>query len=148
MSNRSRSVRHNDESGNDRFRKNRVETTGGFFEMRYVMLIYGNENPGATPSQAEQDAEMEAYNTFTQEVSERGILLGGEALHPTTSATTVHVRDNKVLTTDGPFAETKEQLGGFYMLECKNLDEAIEYAAKIPGARHGSIEIRPVMEFN
>lgn len=116
--------------------------------MRYVMLIYGNENPSPAPTQAELDAEMAAYNTFTQEVSERGVMLGGEALLPTTSATTVHVRDNKVLTTDGPFAETKEQLGGFYILECKNLDEAIEYAAKIPGAHHGSIEIRPIMEFN
>lgn len=116
--------------------------------MRYVMLIYGNENQGNALSQAEQEAEMAAYNAFTQEVSERGILLGGEPLHPTTAATTVHVRNHKVLTTDGPFAETKEQLGGFYILECKNLDEAIEYAAKIPGASRGSIEIRPIMEFN
>ncbi len=116
--------------------------------MRYVMLIYGNEANAATASQAEQATEMEAYNAFGREVSTRGIMLGGEALHPTSSATTVRVRENKTLTTDGPFAETKEQLGGFYMLQCKDLDEAIEFAAKIPGAQNGSIEIRPVMEFN
>ena len=94
------------------------------------------------------NAEMNAYNAFTQEVSERGVLLSGEALQPTTTATTVRVRDSKVLTTDGPFAETKEQLGGFYLVQCNNLDEAIEWATKIPGAQHGSIEIRPIMEFN
>lgn len=115
--------------------------------MRYILLIYGNENPNPAPSEAEMNAEMNAYNAFTQEVSERGVLLAGDALHPTTAATTVRVRNSKVLTTDGPFAETKEQLGGFYMVQCKNLDEAIEWAAKIPGAQRGSIEIRPVMEF-
>jgi hypothetical protein len=115
--------------------------------MRYLMLIYGNEAAAATASQAEQQAEMEAYNEFTRIVQDRGALLAGEALHPTSSATTVRVRDSKVLTTDGPFAETKEQLGGFYMLKCANLDEAIELAAKIPGANHGSIEIRPIVEW-
>src|SRR5579863_3516441 len=105
--------------------------------MRYVMLIYGNEANAATASQAA--AEIEAYNAFGREVSERGVMLGGEALHPTSSATTVRVRESKLLTTDGPFAETKEQLGGFYMLQCKDLDEAIEFAAKIPGAQYGSI---------
>ncbi len=114
--------------------------------MRYMMLIYGVE-PTSAPSQAEQEAEMNAYNEFGREVTERGAMLGGEALHPISTATTVRVRDGKVLTTDGPFAETKEQLGGFYLLKCKDIDEAIEFAAKIPGARHGSIEIRPVMEF-
>jgi hypothetical protein len=74
-------------------------------------------------------------------------MLGGDALYPTTSATTVRLREGKILTTDGPFAETKEQLGGYYMLNCKDLDEAIELAAKIPEARHGSIEIRPIVEF-
>lgn len=115
--------------------------------MRYILLIYGNENPNPAPTTEEMNAEMNAYNAFTQEVSERGVLLSGDALHPTSAATTVRVRDSKVLTTDGPFAETKEQLGGFYMVQCNNLDEAIEWAAKIPGAQHGSIEIRPVMEF-
>ena len=116
--------------------------------MRYILLIYGNDNPNPAPTQEQMNAEMNAYNTFTQEISERGVLLSGDALQPTTTATTVRVRDSKVLTTDGPFAETKEQLGGFYMVQCNNLDEAIEWAAKIPGAQHGSIEIRPVMEFN
>jgi hypothetical protein len=115
--------------------------------MRYILLIYGNENPNPAPSAEEMNAEMNAYNAFTQEVSERGVMVSGDGLHPTTAATTVRVRDSKVLTTDGPFAETKEQLGGFYVLQCKNLDEAIEYAAKIPGASRGSIEIRPIMEY-
>jgi hypothetical protein len=115
--------------------------------MRYILLIYGNENPNPAPTPEDMNAEMNAYNAFTQEISERGVILGGDALHPTSAATTVRVRDSKVLTTDGPFAETKEQLGGFYMVQCNNLDEAIEWAAKIPGAKNGSIEIRPVMEF-
>ena len=115
--------------------------------MRYILLIYGNENPNPAMSAEEMNAEMNAYNAFTQEISERGVLLSGDALQPTTTATTVRVRDSKVLTTDGPFAETKEQLGGFYMVQCNNLDEAIEWAAKIPGVKSGSIEIRPVMEF-
>ncbi|GAC1358493.1 MAG: YciI family protein [Ktedonobacteraceae bacterium] len=113
--------------------------------MRYVALIYGNQAAAATMSQAEQEAEMVAYNAFGQaEVKHLG---GGDALHPTSAATTVRVREGKVLTTDGPFAETKEQLGGFYVLKCKDLDEAIEVAAKIPGALTGSIEIRPIMEW-
>ena len=114
--------------------------------MRYMMLIYGVDATIA-PSQAEQEAEMAAYNAFAQEATERGVMLSGEGLHPTSAATTVRVRDGKALTTDGPFAETKEQLGGFYLLNCKNLDEAIEFAAKIPGVRTGSVEIRPVMEW-
>ncbi|MEO8971397.1 MAG: YciI family protein [Ktedonobacteraceae bacterium] len=115
--------------------------------MRYILLIYGNENPNPALTEEEMNAEMNAYNAFTQEISERGVLLSGDALQSTATATTVRVRDSKVLTTDGPFAETKEQLGGFYMVQCNNLDEAIEWAAKIPGAQRGSIEIRPVMEF-
>jgi hypothetical protein len=85
------------------------------------------------------------YMTFTEEVKSAKVMLGGEALQPCATATTVRVRDGKTLTTDGPFAETKEQLGGFYLLDCKDLDEAIRWAAKIPGATYGSIEIRPVM---
>ncbi|MES1261339.1 MAG: YciI family protein [Acidobacteriota bacterium] len=89
-----------------------------------------------------------AYYGFTQEVQAKQVYIGGEALHPTSSATTVRVRDGKLSTTDGPFAETKEQLGGYYLLDCKDLDEAIEYAAKIPGASTGSVEIRPIMVFS
>jgi len=115
--------------------------------MRYALLIYGNEAQGANMSQEEMQAEMEAYNAYTQLIQNRGAMTGGEALVPTTSATTVRVRDGKALTTDGPFAETKEQLGGFYLVTCKDLDEAIELASQIPGAKRGSIEVRPVMEF-
>lgn len=115
--------------------------------MRYLLLIYGNETAKAQASEAERNAEFEAYRALEQEVQSKGAKLAGEALMPTNTATTVRLRDSKVLTTDGPFAETKEQLGGFYLLNCKDLDEAIEYAAKTPGAAHGSIEVRPIMEF-
>ncbi len=91
---------------------------------------------------------MEAYFAFSREAREADVMLGGEALQPTTTATTVRVREGKTLTADGPFAETREQLGGYYMLECPDLDEAIEWAAKIPGASHGSVEIRPLVEFD
>ena len=114
--------------------------------MRYICLIYTDESMEAT--EAEQQAVMGAYWAFTEAVNKAGVNKGGDALMPTSMATTVRVRDGKTVTTDGPFAETKEQLGGYYMLECANLDEAIEWAAKIPGAAFGSIEVRPVMEFN
>ena len=116
--------------------------------MRYAVLIYGNEAASASMTQAEREAEMGEYYAFTKMVQDRGAYLGGEALHSTSSATTIRVRDGKVLTTDGPFAETKEQLGGFYLVQCDNLDQAIEIAAQIPGARTGSVEIRPIFEFN
>lgn len=112
--------------------------------MKYILLIYGEETD---LSQADQMAELQAYNLFSAEVSQRGMMIGGEALHLSNTATTIRVRDGKTLTTDGPFAETKEQLGGYYVLDCRNLDEAIEMAAKIPGALNGSIEIRPLMVF-
>jgi len=115
--------------------------------MRYLALIYTNEAAALKASEAEKQAEMTAYNDFTTVVGARGAMLGGEALHPTSSATTVRRRDGKVLTTDGPFAETKEQLGGYFVFKCKDLDEAIELAAMIPGAQTGSIEIRPVVEW-
>ena len=83
---------------------------------------------------------------FGEEMGKRGVLQGGERLRPVTDATTVRVRDGEVLTSDGPFAETKEQMGGFYLVDCKDLDEAIEVASKIPGARVGSIEVRPIWE--
>lgn len=113
--------------------------------MQYMMLIYHDEKAQAAMGEEEVNEQMAGYNAFTEEVRERGTLVSGEALHPTSAATTVRVRDGRVLTTDGPFAETKEQLGGFYILDCENLDEAIELAAKIPGARGGSIEIRPIV---
>jgi hypothetical protein len=100
----------------------------------------------ATPEQ--QAAEMEAYMKYTAMLNEKKAYHGGEALMPTSSASTVRVRDGKPVTTDGPFAETREQLGGFYLVEAKDLDEALEYAAQIPGAAYGSIEVRPVWEVN
>jgi hypothetical protein len=116
--------------------------------MRYLLLIYQNETAHAQYSQEELGAEYAAYNAFGEEARKRGVLNdGGEALMPTNTATTVRVRDGKTLTTDGPFAETKEQLGGFYVVNCKDLDEATEFAAKIPAVKDGSIEIRPIMEF-
>jgi hypothetical protein len=86
------------------------------------------------------------YGQFMQEMTTRGVLQGGERLHPTSDATTVRVRDGETLTSDGPFAETKEQVGGYFLVDCKDLDEAIEIAAQIPGAAHGSIEVRPIWE--
>ncbi len=115
--------------------------------MQYLLLIYANENDDPRPGTPEGDAFMGDYYKFTDEVKTKNAHLGSNALQPVATATTVRVRNGKTQTTDGPFAETKEQLGGYYLLECKDLDDAIEYAAKIPSARHGSIEIRPIMTF-
>ena len=113
--------------------------------MRYALLIYGPE-PTSPPDEQEMAREMAAYAGFTKDIKDRGLMEAGEALEQTRTATTVRVKDGQTLVTDGPFAETKEALGGFYLLKCKDLDEAIEVAARIPGARRGSIEIRPVWE--
>ena len=115
--------------------------------MRYLALIYTEERT-EPPSDGEGRQMMAEYGEYTEMIKDRGALLGGEALEPSTAATTVRVRDGKVSTTDGPFAETKEQLGGYYLLDCKDLDEAIDLASKIPGARWGAIEIRPILEFS
>ena len=114
--------------------------------MRYLLLIYVPEVPAADRVPEEMNEETAAYERFTREVSERGLLQAGEALEPTSTATTVRIRNGQTLVTDGPFAETKEALGGFYLLDCRDLDEALEVAAKIPGARSGSIEVRPIWE--
>ncbi len=114
--------------------------------MRYLLLIYTSEKQAATMTKEEQEANYGAYIAFTNEIQQNGQMLGGNALLPTSTATTVRVRDGQTMTTDGPFAETKEQLGGYYMIECTDLDEAIATAAKIPGAKNGSIEVRPLME--
>src|ERR1700690_4438513 len=103
--------------------------------MQYILLIYGNEAAGATMTEADMKAEMDAYNAFGEMITKRGVMVSGEALHPTNDATTVRVRNGKTLTTDGPFAETHEQLGGYYVVDCKDLDEAIQWAAKIPGGK-------------
>lgn len=116
--------------------------------MKYLLMIYANETADAKKTPAEQEKVMQDYWAFTQEVKDRKVYIGGDALTPTSTATTVRVRNGKTLTTDGPFAETKEQLGGYYLLDCANLDEAIEFAAKIPHATEGSIEVRPIMVFD
>jgi hypothetical protein len=114
--------------------------------MRYLLLIYTEEPTDATPEDV-MAAEIAGYDVFSQEVRDRGLYEAGEALRPTASATTVRVREGQTVTTDGPFAETKEQLGGFYMIKARDLDEAIEVAAKIPGAKRGSVEVRPIFDF-
>ena len=115
--------------------------------MQYMMLIYSDENAGPAPGTPEFGALMEGYGAFTQEVKENGVMNASDPLQPVTTATTVRVRRSATETTDGPFAETKEQLGGYYILDRANFDEAIEYAARIPSAAYGSIGIRPVMVF-
>ena len=114
--------------------------------MQYVLLIYGTEPTEEVPRD-QMAAEMDGYNAFSQHLRDRGAMLGGDALQPTSTATTVRVVDGRTITTDGPFAETKETLGGFYLVEAADLDEAIAYAAMIPGARHGSIEVRPIWDY-
>ncbi len=115
--------------------------------MKYALLIYENEAAWESRPKEEGDKLMADYNTFTESITKSGHILGGEALLPVSTATTVTVRSGEALTTDGPFAETKEQLGGFYLVEAKDLDEAVEIAARIPSSTYGSIEVRPVMEF-
>ena len=114
--------------------------------MRYALLIYTAEQTEAPPPDVQQ-AQIEGYNAFTNHVKERDAYDAGEALDPTSTATTVRVRDGKTLTTDGPYAETKEALGGFYVVKAADLDEAIAYAAMIPGALEGAIEVRPIYEW-
>jgi hypothetical protein len=114
--------------------------------MRYALMICTDEASDQALSPEESSTRMAAYMAFGEEMGSRGVLQGGERLRPTTDATTVRVRDGEVLTSDGPFAETKEQIGGYYVVDCKDLDEAIEVASKIPGAQHGSIEVRPIWD--
>src|SRR5438132_11539312 len=116
--------------------------------MKYLLTIYGDETRWEHITPEEGQAIMNAYWAFQSEVETAGAFIAGEGLQSTGTATAVRVRDGERMLTDGPFAETKEQLGGFYMLECKDLDEAIEWAARIPGASHGSVEVRPVMDYS
>jgi hypothetical protein len=114
--------------------------------VRYMLLIYASEAAFSHMTSEERAAFMQSHSTFAQEALRRGILTGGAPLQPTSTARTVRVRKGKTLVIDGPFAETKEQLAGTYILDCKSLDEAIELAAQIPDALYGSVEIRPLME--
>ena len=116
--------------------------------MQYMLLIYGDQDGWKSLSEEEGAQIMQAYMQFTQELQESGSMVAGDALQPTETATTVRVRNDETLTTDGPFAETKEQLGGYYIVDVGSIDEALEWAAKIPGSRHGSVEVRPVMVFD
>jgi hypothetical protein len=117
--------------------------------MQYVILIYDENtaNPPAEPPPPEVLKQVMAeYLAYTKWLIDRGVYKGGEALQPVPTATTVRIKDGRTLTTDGPFAETKEALGGFYLVEARDLDEALDFAARCPGAKVGSIEVRPVME--
>ncbi|MFN8373812.1 MAG: YciI family protein [Anaerolineae bacterium] len=113
--------------------------------MQYMLLIYGQESAWAKQSEAQQQAEMQEYFAVTTLARERGIFVSAEEFEPTSKAVTLRLRDGKRESSDGPFAETREQLGGFYLLNCKDMDEALEMAAKIPAAKNGSIEIRPIV---
>jgi hypothetical protein len=115
--------------------------------MRYLLLIYGPEWDASQMTPEQQEAVMEEWTDYSASLLKGGAMEGGEALESTATATTVRVRNGETVTTDGPFAETNEVLGGFYLLNCKDLDEAIEMAAACPGARNGSIELRPISEF-
>jgi len=114
--------------------------------MRYIFLIYENESLAAGRSDEQQQEIFGRYFAFSDTVRTAGVLEGGDPLVETNTATTVRVRDGQAMNTDGPFAETKEQLGGYYILDCKDLDEALTYAAQIPAAEYGSVEVRPIME--
>ena len=114
--------------------------------MRYLLLIAGDENARGEVSADEDAATLNEYGEWVKTMADRGVLQGGERLRPASDATTVRVRNGETLSTDGPFMETKEQLGGYFLVDCKDLDEAIEVAAKLPGARSGSVEVRPIWE--
>jgi hypothetical protein len=121
------------------------EGRGGPIQMQYLLLIYDQESQWGKLSEAEQGKMYKEYGNFTESITKSGHYIGGNQLHPVAKATTVRVRDGKKLITDGPFAETKEQLGGYYMIEAGNLDDALAIASRIPSARFGSIEVRPIV---
>jgi hypothetical protein len=116
--------------------------------MQYLLLIYRNEAEQAKMDATAGQKMQTEYGAFTQSIIQSGNFKAGDALQPTTTATTVRVRDGKTLTTDGPFAETREQLGGYYLVEAKDLDAALAIAARIPGAKVGSIEVRPIRVYS
>jgi hypothetical protein len=115
--------------------------------MKYVLLLLGDESGWENLSEEESQAEMAAYEEYDRELTEAGVYVAGEGLQPTSTATTMRIVGGERVLTDGPFAETKEQLGGFYVLDCKDLDDALGWAERCPASKHGSIEIRPVMDY-
>jgi hypothetical protein len=125
-----------------------IQPIKGSSEMQYLLMIYVNEAEYAKLDAATGQKMFEEYGAFTQGIVQSGNFKAGDRLQPISTATTVRVRDGKTLTTDGPFAETREQLGGYYLIEAKDLDTALAIAAKIPGARYGSIEVRPIWVYN
>jgi hypothetical protein len=120
----------------------------GADEMQYLLMIYQNEVEYGKMDAASAKKMQEEYGAFTQSIIQSGNFKAGDRLQPTTTATTVRIRDGKILTTDGPFAETREQLGGYYLVEARDLDAALAIAARIPAARFGSIEVRPIWLYN
>ena len=114
--------------------------------MRYMLLIYSDESVYPKMNEQEANQLMVDYRAFTEELQQASAMKSSDRLQPTASATTIRVRGGDTVTTDGPFAETKEQLGGFYLIEARDLDEAIQWAAKVPTARYGSVEVRPIWE--
>ena len=116
--------------------------------MQYLLLIYSSEAAVGAMSPDAMTTMMTEYRAFTQSIIQGGQFKAGDALKPTSTATSVRVRDGKIAVTDGPFAETREQLGGYYLVEAKDLDEATAIAARIPGAKHGTIEVRPIMVYS
>jgi hypothetical protein len=113
--------------------------------MQFMLLIYGDEEAWSSQTEEEGRATMEAYFAYTQALRDADVFVAGDPLEPTQAAKTVRVRGGDTLTTDGPFAETKEQLGGYYLIDVPSEAEALEWAAKLPGAQHGSVEVRPLM---
>ena len=116
--------------------------------MQYMLLIYGDERAWEGMSPEEQAAGLEPWTDYTRWLKETGAYVAGDALAPTTAATTVRIREGETMTTDGPFAETKEQLGGYYLIDVENLDDAIAAASKCPGAFMGTMEVRPVVSYD
>ena len=115
--------------------------------MRYVLLIY-SEEPTGQPSQEEMDASLKEWWAYDQEIKSSGVHISSDALQMTQTATSVRVKDGERVVTDGPFAETREALGGFYLIDVPDLDTALDWAAKCPGAKYGTMEVRPVMSFD
>src|SRR5688572_1864016 len=128
--------------------RHRVAPEGGEDMSKYLLTIWGDESAQASAPPEMVEKTIQAYTDVTNEMRESGAFESGEGVQPTATAKSVRVRDGKTQTSDGPFAETKEQLNGFYLLECKNEAEAVKWAAKIPTAEFGTIEVRPVLEYS